>query len=95
VGARKQPQKQPQKRPVWQRPGWRFAGVVVVVLAAVALADVGESRALIRGLLYWSLVAVPIAVGIVFFGRFLGSAGGFLGGGSPYDGHGPEDRHRR
>lgn len=95
MGARAARAKSKPKRPVWQRPGWRVVGVVALVLAGIALADVGESRALIGGLLYWSLVAVPFAVGIVFFARFLDRAGGFLGGSSPYEGHGPEDRHRR
>jgi hypothetical protein len=70
-------------------------GSVTLVLVVLLAADVGASRPLIRGLLYWSLVAAPIGLGIAFFGRFLIGAGGFLGGGSPYEGHGPEERHRR
>jgi hypothetical protein len=71
------------------------AGAVVLLLAVLAVTDAGSSRGVIQGLLLWSLVAAPIAVGIVFFARFLDGAGGFLGGRSPYEGHGPDERHRR
>ncbi len=71
------------------------AAVVVLLLAVLAITDAGSSRGWIQGLLLWSLVAAPMALGIVFLARFLDSAGGFLGGDSPYDGHGPEERHRR
>jgi hypothetical protein len=72
-----------------------LTAAVVLVLAVSFVTDAGSSRGWIQGLLYWSLVAAPMALGIVFFARFLDRVGGFLGGGSPYDGHGPEDRHRR
>jgi hypothetical protein len=83
-----------ERRPRRRRVGL-LLGAVTMVLVVVLVADVGSSRPLIRGLLYWSLVAAPLGLGIAFFGRFLHGAGGFLGGGSPYEGHGPEERHRR
>jgi hypothetical protein len=74
----------------------RRLGIVSGLLAVPALYLAATGRGdLLVGLLLWSLAGLVIAAGVLATGRHGEDVGKFLGGGDPYEGHGPGDlRHR-
>jgi hypothetical protein len=45
---------------------------------------------LLIGLAMWSVVPVTLLLAAIFGAKHFGDVGRFLGGGDPYDGHGPD-----
>ncbi len=65
--------------------------MVVVALAVGTLwFTLSGGRDLLVGLALWSLIAVPLVAAGIYAAKHDWDIGRFLGGGDPYEGHGPD-----
>jgi len=81
------PGARPPRHPV--RPMARRAVLGVLAAGSLGLVVTGDGDLLV-GLALWSLVAVPLVLLGIFAARHGWDVGRFLGGGDPYEGHGPD-----
>jgi hypothetical protein len=75
------------RTPNRRRPSWVMLLVITAGLLWIAMSG---GRDLLLGLAMWSVVAIPLVAAGIYLARHDWDVGRFLGGGDPYEGHGPD-----